>query len=118
MQKKVISYKSEITLYFSFLISSAIGQILFICYRLYETGRKYNREVPIYDVSREVFIMLPVTGIRFLCYMLIGMFFYHYYKSKYWPIIMIIGLVFIGIIDLFLDYLYLRMSEYYGYIIG
>ena len=45
MQKKVISYKSEITLYFSFLISSAIGQILFICYRLYETGRKYNTKV-------------------------------------------------------------------------
>ena len=109
MQKKVISYKIEITLYFSFLISSAIGQILFICYRLYETGRKYNREV---------FIMLPVTGIRFLCYMLIGMCFYHYFKSKYWPIIMIIGLGFIGIMDLSLDYLYLRMLEYYGYIIG
>lgn len=107
--KKIISYNGEIILYISLLISSFIGEILFVCYRLYETGHKYNREVPIYEVIQDELIVLPSTGIRFLCYMLIGICFYHYYKSKYWLIIMIIGLVLIGIIDLSLDYLQLRM---------
>ena len=114
--KKIISYNGEIILYISLLISSFIGEILFVCYRLYETGHKYNREVPIYEVIQEGLIELPITGIHYLCYMLIGICFYHYYKSKYWPIIMIIGLVLIGIIDLSLDYLLLRMLVYYDFL--